>query len=87
MKKMRDLHNFSAKTFKGVLFTGAQATKKLAKAIFNTALRIFQIRGFDILRMIKSEICTKLEQREPKAPCSQAPKQAKAGKSSFSTHL
>ena len=137
MKKMRYVHNFSAKVFKGVLFTGAQTSKKLGKALFHhifehlpiprqwyvekiwfrdlyktwaklakgslftgaqasknqkkllftTSVSIFQIRHIDMLKMIDSEICTKLEQRESKAPCSQAQKQAKAGKSVFSTHL
>ena len=76
MKKMRDLHNFSAKAFKDVLFTGAQASKSWKKSFFTTSKRKFD-----------SERWTKLEQRQPKALCSQAPKQEKTGNSSFSTHL
>ena len=48
MKKMRDVHNFSAKVFKGVLFT--------------TSLSIFPFRDNDMLRKFDSEICTKFEQ-------------------------
>ena len=125
MKKVRDVHNFSAKTFKGVLFTGAQASKKLGKALFHHIYNHLPIprqwyvekiwfRYMDktwaktvkgslftaqasktrkkllfntSVRMTNSETWSKLEQREPKAPCSQAPKQAKPRKSSFPTHL
>ena len=87
MKKMRDLHNFSAKAFKSLLFTGAQGSKKLEKVFFTTSMIIFPFWDNDMLRKFDSERWTKLEQRQPKALCSQAPKQAKTGKSSFSTHL
>ena len=48
---------------------------------------IFPFWDIDMLRNFVSERWTKFEQRQPKALCSQAPKQAKTGKSSFSTHL
>jgi len=76
-----------AKTAKGSLFTGAQASKSRKKHLFNTSLSIFQITDIDILRIFDSEICSKVEKTQPKTPCSQALKQAKAGKSTFSTHL
>ena len=41
----------------------------------------------DLLRTIVSELFSKLEQRQPKPPCSQALKQSKVEKSTFSTHL
>ena len=83
----RDVYKTWAKRVKGSLFTGAQASKSRKKRVFNTSVRIFLIRDIDMFRTMDSEIWPKVEQREPKAPCSQAPKLAKAGKSVFSTHL
>ena len=72
MKMMRDIHNFSAKAFKGVLFTGAQTSKKLGKALFTTSLSIFPFRDNDMLRKFDSEISAKLQQTQPKTLCPQA---------------
>ena len=83
----RDLYKTWAKRVKGSLFTGAQAGKSQKNLLFNTSLSICLIRDIDIFRKMDSEMCTKLEQSESKAPCSQALKPAKAGKSVFSTHL
>ena len=57
----RDMLKTWAKTAKGSLFTGAQASKSRKKHLFNTSLSIFQITEIDILRTFKSEICSKLE--------------------------
>ena len=90
MKKMKDVRNFSAQVFKGVLFTGAQASKSPKKLFFTTSVVFFHFRDIDfndIFRTFESEMCPNLEQTQPKAPCSQALKQANTGKISFSRHL
>ena len=83
----RDVYKTWAKTAKGSLFTGAQASKSRKKLLFTTSGVIFHFRDIDILRTFETEMWRNLEQTQPKAPCSQALKQAKAGKRTFSTNL
>ena len=87
MKKMRDLHNFSAKAFKSLMFTGAQGSKKLEKVFFTTSMIIFPFRENDILRNLIQRDGQNLSKDSQSRLVHRRPSKQKAEKSSFPEHL
>ena len=67
-----DVYKTWGNAVKASLFTGAQASKKARKSSFLIFGEI------ELLRIIDSEMSTKLEQRQSRAPFSRALKQAKS---------